>query len=57
MLVFVALIHALPTRKGKYPIHSSRGSFASMGGQIKRNAFVHEKLAFMQSELFLSPAF
>jgi hypothetical protein len=28
-LHFVDLIHALPTRGGKYPIHASRGSFAS----------------------------
>jgi hypothetical protein len=28
MLAFVDLIHALPTRGGKYPIHVSRGSFA-----------------------------
>jgi hypothetical protein len=29
MLVFVDLIHALSKRGGKYPIHVSRGSFAS----------------------------
>jgi hypothetical protein len=29
MLAFVDLIHALPTGGGKYPIHVSRGSFAS----------------------------
>jgi hypothetical protein len=29
MLAFVELIHALPTREGKYPIHVSSGSFAS----------------------------
>jgi hypothetical protein len=29
MLAFVDLIHALPTRGGKYPIHVSRGSVAS----------------------------
>jgi hypothetical protein len=29
MLAFVALVHALPTRGGKYPFHVSRGSFAS----------------------------
>jgi hypothetical protein len=29
MLAFVDLIHALPTRGGKYLIHVSRGSFAS----------------------------
>jgi hypothetical protein len=29
MLAFVDLIHALPTGGGMYPIHVSRGSFAS----------------------------
>jgi hypothetical protein len=29
MLAFVDLIHALPTRGGQYPVHVSRGSFAS----------------------------
>jgi hypothetical protein len=29
MLAFVDLTHALQTRGGKYPIHVSRGSFAS----------------------------
>jgi hypothetical protein len=29
MLTFVDLIHALPKRGGKYPIHVSMGSFAS----------------------------
>jgi hypothetical protein len=33
------------------------GVLHQWGGQIKRNAFVQEELAFMQSELFLSPAF
>jgi hypothetical protein len=28
MLAFVGLIYALPTRRGKYPIHVSKGSFA-----------------------------
>jgi hypothetical protein len=28
MLAFVDLIHALPTRGGKYPIHIPRGRFA-----------------------------
>jgi hypothetical protein len=32
---------------GKYPIHSSRGSFASRKEKIGRNAFVQGELAFM----------
>jgi hypothetical protein len=35
MIAFVDLIHALPTREGKYTIHVSRGSFASREGKKK----------------------
>jgi hypothetical protein len=46
MLAFVDLIHALPTR-GEYPIHVSRGSFASREEKLGKNAFVQGELAFM----------
>jgi hypothetical protein len=38
---------------GKYPIHVSRGSFASRGRKIGRNEFVQGELAFMR-ELFFA---
>jgi hypothetical protein len=34
-------------RGGKYPIHVSRGTFASREEKIGRNAFVQGELAFM----------
>jgi hypothetical protein len=42
---------------GKYPIHASRGSFASKGREIGRNAFVQEELAFMHLGALFSPEF
>jgi hypothetical protein len=54
MLVFVDLIHALPTRGGEYPIHVPRGSFASRKENFGRNAFVQGELAFMHLELFFA---
>jgi hypothetical protein len=39
---------------GKYLIHASRGSFASRGRKIGRNAFVQGELAFMHLELFVA---
>jgi hypothetical protein len=54
MLEFVDLIHALPTRGRKVPIHVSRGSFASREEKFRRNAFVQGELAFMHlGALFL----
>jgi hypothetical protein len=53
MLAFVDLIHALPTRGGKYPIHSSRGSFASRGRKIGK-CICLGVLAFMLWELFVA---
>jgi hypothetical protein len=48
MLAFVDLIHALPTRGGKYPIHVSRGSLhRGKKNWVGRNAFVQGELAFM----------
>jgi hypothetical protein len=47
MLAFVDLIHALPTRGRKVPIHVSRGEFCIKGRKIGRNAFVQRELAFI----------
>jgi hypothetical protein len=52
ILAFVDLIHALPIRGGNYPIHVSRGSFASREEKIGRNAFVQGELAFILMHLF-----
>jgi hypothetical protein len=48
-LVFVDLIHALPTRGRKVPIHAPKGSFAS---RKENYAFVQGELAFIFMHLF-----
>jgi hypothetical protein len=47
MLAFVDLIHALPTRGGKYPIHVSRGSFASREEKLGEMHLFRGSFAFM----------
>jgi hypothetical protein len=48
MLIFVDLIHALPTRWRKVPNSCFQGEFCVKGRKIWRNAFVQGELAFMQ---------
>jgi hypothetical protein len=56
MLAFVDLIHALPKGGGKYPIHISRGSFASREEKLGEIHLFRGSFAFMLLELF-SPKF
>jgi hypothetical protein len=56
MLAFVDLIHALPTRGGKYPIHGSRGSFASREEKVGEMHLFRGSLHSCIWELF-SPEF
>jgi hypothetical protein len=39
---------------GKYPIHASRGRFASRERKIGKNAFVHGELAFWELFVFVT---
>jgi hypothetical protein len=47
MLVFVDLIHALPTRRRKVPNSCFQGECASKKEKFGRNAFVQGELAFI----------
>jgi hypothetical protein len=47
MLLFVDLIHALPTRGSKVPNSCFQGECASKKENFGRNAFVQGELAFM----------
>jgi hypothetical protein len=53
MLVFIDLIHALPTR-GRSTNSFKNGEFCIKREKIGRNAFVQGEFAFMLWELFVA---